>query len=228
MSRCGQRIYSLTVAPIIEAGYVNIDGLDITYAARKQSEKDLQHAKDDLEAANRHLEERVQDELKKREKQQQLLIQRSKLESFGKLAAGIAHEINQPLAGISMGLDKEADKTVNVLFFKTNMFVQNELREYIHDHDMHGNVYFDDTIEQAIATLQAHPIDLVIVEPKSMADIRLVKYTSQYFPKIRIILSVERSIEDIISTIRNSQFRILHKPFALREFRNILKENSIQ
>jgi PAS domain S-box-containing protein len=98
-----QRIYSLTFAPIIEAGYVNIYGLDITM--RKQSEKDLQQAKDDLEAANQQLEERVQEELKKHEKQQQLLIQRSKLESLGKMAAGIAHEINQPLAGISMGLD---------------------------------------------------------------------------------------------------------------------------
>jgi C4-dicarboxylate-specific signal transduction histidine kinase len=51
------------------------------------------------------LEKRVQEELKKREKQQQMLIQKSKLESLGKLAAGIAHELNQPLSGISMGLE---------------------------------------------------------------------------------------------------------------------------
>ncbi len=44
-------------------------------------------------------------DITERKQQQQLLIQRSKLESLGKLAAGIAHEINQPLAGISMGLD---------------------------------------------------------------------------------------------------------------------------
>ncbi|MFU8844149.1 MAG: sensor histidine kinase, partial [Bacteroidales bacterium] len=58
---------------------------------------------------NLTLEKRVVEELKKREKQQQLLIQKSKLESIGELAAGIAHEINQPLGGISMGLD-------NILF----------------------------------------------------------------------------------------------------------------
>lgn len=77
---------------------------------------DLQHeikeriqAEDELKELNQNLELRVKEELKKREKQQQLLIQKSKLESIGELAAGISHEINQPLGGISMGLD-------NILF----------------------------------------------------------------------------------------------------------------
>lgn len=49
------------------------------------------------------------EEQRKREQAEELLIQRSKLESLGELAAGIAHEINQPLAGISMGAE-------NILF----------------------------------------------------------------------------------------------------------------
>jgi Signal transduction histidine kinase regulating C4-dicarboxylate transport system len=32
-------------------------------------------------------------------------VQKSKLESIGELSAGLAHEINQPLGGISMGLE---------------------------------------------------------------------------------------------------------------------------
>ncbi|MCF8369313.1 MAG: response regulator [Bacteroidales bacterium] len=77
---------------------------------------DLQHeikekiqAENDLKELNQNLENRVNEELKKREQQQRLLIQKSKLESMGELAAGIAHEINQPLGGLSMGLD-------NILF----------------------------------------------------------------------------------------------------------------
>ncbi|MBN1990237.1 MAG: hypothetical protein JW783_12625 [Bacteroidales bacterium] len=54
---------------------------------------------------NKELERRMISEIKKQEKQQLLLAQKSKLESLGTMAAGIAHEINQPLGGISMGLD---------------------------------------------------------------------------------------------------------------------------
>jgi C4-dicarboxylate-specific signal transduction histidine kinase len=59
----------------------------------------------ELLSLNRSLEKRVVEELRKREKQQNLLIQKSKLESMGELAAGLAHELNQPLAGISMTLE---------------------------------------------------------------------------------------------------------------------------
>jgi len=71
--------------------------------------KERIQAEDELKELNLNLENRVKEELKKRQKQQQLLIQKSKLESMGELSAGIAHEVNQPLGGISMGLD-------NILF----------------------------------------------------------------------------------------------------------------
>ena len=60
---------------------------------------------EELHKLNRNLEQRVQEELEKIRKQQEMLIQKSKLESLGELAAGIAHEINQPLGSIAMGLD---------------------------------------------------------------------------------------------------------------------------
>jgi len=62
-------------------------------------------AQNELNRLNEHLENRINEEVRKVEQQQQLLIQKSKLESMGELAAGLAHEINQPLGGISMGLD---------------------------------------------------------------------------------------------------------------------------
>jgi len=66
---------------------------------------DRKKTDDELKKLNRTLEERVQQELEKIRKQQEMLIQKSKLESLGELAAGSAHEINQPLGSISMGID---------------------------------------------------------------------------------------------------------------------------
>jgi C4-dicarboxylate-specific signal transduction histidine kinase len=81
---------------------------DRTIDLQKEIKERIQ-AENELKELNLNLENRVKLELKKRQKQQQLLIQKSKLESMGELSAGIAHEINQPLGGISMGLD-------NILF----------------------------------------------------------------------------------------------------------------
>ncbi len=62
-------------------------------------------AQDELQHLNETLENRIEEEIRQVELQQQLLVQKSKLESIGELSAGLAHEINQPLVSISMGLD---------------------------------------------------------------------------------------------------------------------------
>ncbi len=86
-----------------------------------------------LQELNLHLENRVQSELKKIKEQQQQLIQKSKLESLGELAAGIAHEINQPLGGISLLLD-------NILYHSTKgkltpKYLEEKLRKSFEDID---------------------------------------------------------------------------------------------
>ncbi|MCD4737327.1 MAG: PAS domain S-box protein, partial [Bacteroidales bacterium] len=82
--------------------------MDIT--KRKKAEEDLDQANKQIMKINESLERRFRTELSKREKQQQLLIQKSKLESLGEMAAGIAHEINQPLGVISLSLENLSHK----------------------------------------------------------------------------------------------------------------------
>jgi two-component system, NtrC family, sensor kinase len=84
---------------------------------KKQKETELR-----IIEMNKTLEKRMISEIKKQEKQQLLLAQKSKLESLGILTAGIAHEINQPLGGISMGLDnilmRLSDDTLSPKYLK--------------------------------------------------------------------------------------------------------------
>ena len=65
----------------------------------------LINTQDELQVKNQKLQQTLKDIQEK----QQLLIQKSKLESLGEMAAGVAHEINQPLGVIFLSLE-------NILF----------------------------------------------------------------------------------------------------------------
>jgi C4-dicarboxylate-specific signal transduction histidine kinase len=67
--------------------------------------KDLIASQTHMQNLNRHLEDKVNEEVKKRENQQILLMQKSKLESLGIFSAGVAHEINQPLTSLSFSIE---------------------------------------------------------------------------------------------------------------------------
>jgi len=70
----------------------------------------LEKAEKTLLELNRTLEQRVMEEVAKRRAQEEAMIQKSKLESLGRLSAGIAHEINQPLGMINIGIQNLFNK----------------------------------------------------------------------------------------------------------------------
>ena len=109
---------------------------------------------------------------------------------------------------------------MNILFLAANECTRNELQEYLKERQ--GHAYFADTVEEAIILLHANQIDLAVLGVLQIADIRLLKYINTYFKPVRVVLTVEKDIEHAISTVRNSQFGILHKPFTLKELGEII------
>jgi two-component system, NtrC family, sensor kinase len=70
----------------------------------EENHKRIQKAEEELIAINTTLTQRITEAVATQMEQERALVQQSKLAGLGELAAGIAHEINQPLSGILMGL----------------------------------------------------------------------------------------------------------------------------
>ncbi|MBI5195643.1 MAG: PAS domain S-box protein [Nitrospirae bacterium] len=102
-------------------------GIDrkLTEEALKESEAELRKAKDELQQWNLELGKRVQEKTEELQKSQAMLFQAEKLSAMGRLAGGLAHELNTPLAGLLPMLEKyrekaagdaEAHKEIDLMF----------------------------------------------------------------------------------------------------------------
>jgi PAS domain S-box-containing protein len=144
-------------------------------------------AQNKLKKLNKSLENRVAKEIRQVKKQQELLIQKTKLESLGELSAGLAHEINQPLGGLSMGLE-------NIIFKMSqnqldNNYINSKINVLFKDIDRINNiiehvrtfsrdqqnasveiVHVDHVVANAISLInkqyQNHQVELIIKIPK--------------------------------------------------------------
>lgn len=182
---------------------------DIT--ARKTAEQEIK-------LLNKTLESRITEEIKKVKHQQQLLVQKSKLESMGELSAGLSHEINQPLGGISMGLE-------NILLRMgengsvDSDYIRNKFSVLFHDIErinkiiQHVRTFSRDqqnTVMDRVDVIQVikDALSLVVVQMQNH-DVKLI----QQVPKKPVFVEGNRyRLEQVmLNLISNAQFAVEEK-----------------
>ncbi len=78
---------------------------EVTNRLLRKTQEELQNAHRQLKESNDALESRVEERTQELQSTQAQLIQSAKLASLGQMAAGVAHELNQPLTIISMSAE---------------------------------------------------------------------------------------------------------------------------
>jgi len=155
---CGERTFSLNVAPIVEAGYANIYGRDVT---------------DILNAAKEH--HRVQEQLR----------QLRKMESIGRLAGGVAHDLNNLLTPI-MGYSQLA------------------LRSLPKEHSLYGDM---EQIHQAGQRAQSLTRQLLAFGRKQLLDVSVLNLNAEVHEFEKILRRIVR--EDIEIQLKQTRGRFI-------------------
>ncbi len=84
---------------------IKYEGIVKDETERKKAEAELRRKNKEIIHINKNLEQKIREALEEQQKNQNYLLNKSKLESLGELAAGIAHEINQPLGIMSLAFE---------------------------------------------------------------------------------------------------------------------------
>ena len=183
-------------------------------------------AEKELNELNRNLEKRISEEISRVNAQQQLLVQKSKLESIGELSAGLAHEINQPLGGISMGLENillnthndSVDnnylrKKVNVLFKDIDRIqkIIEHVRLFSRDQDnsIIEIISVNDVVVNALSLVSkqfmGHDVELVVNIPNDEIDVLGNQYRLEQVI-LNILSNAKQAVDEKAKQFESGKF----------------------
>ena len=147
----------------------------------------LQEATDSYRSLTNTLEERVAEKTKELEAAQEYLIQSEKLASLGKLAAGVAHEINNPLTSILMNSHLSLEKLEDEVDLKENL-------QLIIDETTRCSSIVSGLLEFARQT----PPEKTVVDVNELIESTLLIMDTQVMVhKVRVIKHFDKSLPHI-------------------------------
>ncbi len=164
-----------------------------------------------LKELNDGLEERVTEEIRKQQKQEQLLIQQSKLAAMGEMIGNIAHQWRQPLNALSLVLqninfayemDDLSEEFMHKSMDKANLLTNtmsktiDDFRNFFKPNKQEVEFFISDTIKNAISliesTFQHHNIT---IESKINDDANIKGFPNEFS---QVVLNILNNAKDAI------------------------------
>ncbi len=124
-TKSGEWIWILDRGRVVER---DADGKPVRMAGTHLDITDRKIAEDSLRKLNDELEQRVKEELRKNREKDAFMLQQDKMASIGQLAAGVAHEVNNPVGFIisNLGTLKEYLVAIGDYIEKTGLMLTNQ------------------------------------------------------------------------------------------------------
>jgi len=174
-----RRWHSTTKVPLRnnEGQVIGLVGISRDITERKEAEEKVRQANAELASSKEELEKVLADLRKSHEElksAQFQLIQAEKMQSVGRLAAGVAHEVKNPLAILGMGIDY---MTKNLVSQDGNVeLILNDMNDALKRADSIILGLLDFSVPRA---LDLHSEDLSVIVEQSLA---LVKHELASYP----------------------------------------------
>ena len=106
---------------------------------------------------------------------------------------------------------------MNILILNIEPILLDELKEFLQDTRV--TVYMADSYEEARRILTQYPVQRLIFALRTVSDLEFLKYINTTYQQIDVILTVEHALQEIVSILRDGDYRMLRTPLTLSELR---------
>jgi len=180
------------------------DEMGVLARAFNRMAEDLKKADEEIKEWGRTLEHKVEEKAAELQNIQEHLIQTEKMASLGILGAGVAHEINNPLAIISMYAEMSLEEIEKINGLEE---IRDNLQTIIRKSEIAGNIVRNLLQFSRQTTSEKKIIDLNVTIEKSLniirnqAEIQNVKIAADLAPDLRPIFADDAKLQQVWTNI---------------------------